>query len=169
MNSLKVGNIIKVSDSNNPDTVGAIIDVNKNNLICFNIDQNKNPMFYKVDLDHVVFSFENGNINTPNFIDIKKAILKYYHIHKDNKDEVKVLKKIMDFAYPNGIPELTDNSNHLPSIENENSQLLELIVTDSIPLKKESKKIRVVSCAPLFADVMHMVQNNNSISGKFLM
>ena len=51
----------------------------------------------------------------------------------------------------------------------ENSKLLELIVTDSIPLKKESKKIRVVSCAPLFAEVMHMVQNNNSISGKFLM
>ncbi len=51
----------------------------------------------------------------------------------------------------------------------ENSQLSELIVTDSIPLKKESKKIRVVSCAPLFADVMQMVQNNNSISGKFLM
>jgi len=51
----------------------------------------------------------------------------------------------------------------------ENSKLLELIVTDSIPLKKESKKIRVVSCAPLFAEVMHMVQHNNSISGKFLM
>ena len=51
----------------------------------------------------------------------------------------------------------------------ENSKLLELIVTDSIPLKKESNKIRVVSCAPLFAEVMHMVQHNNSISGKFLM
>jgi ribose-phosphate pyrophosphokinase len=51
----------------------------------------------------------------------------------------------------------------------EKSQLLELIVTDSIPLKKESEKIRVVSCAPLFAEVMHMVQHNNSISGKFLM
>jgi ribose-phosphate pyrophosphokinase len=51
----------------------------------------------------------------------------------------------------------------------ENSQLLELIVTDSIPLKKESKKIRVVSCAPLFAEVMQMVQHNDSISGKFLM
>ena len=51
----------------------------------------------------------------------------------------------------------------------ENSKLLELIVTDSIPLRKESNKIRVVSCAPLFAEVMHMVQNNNSISGKFLM
>ena len=51
----------------------------------------------------------------------------------------------------------------------ENSKLLELIVTDSIPLKKQSNKIRVVSCAPLFAEVMQMVQNNNSISGKFLM
>jgi ribose-phosphate pyrophosphokinase len=51
----------------------------------------------------------------------------------------------------------------------ENSKLLELIVTDSIPLRKESNKIKVVSCAPLFAEVMHMVQNNNSISGKFLM
>jgi ribose-phosphate pyrophosphokinase len=51
----------------------------------------------------------------------------------------------------------------------ENSKLLELIVTDSIPLKKESSKIKVVSCAPLFAEVMQMVQNNNSISGKFLM
>jgi ribose-phosphate pyrophosphokinase len=51
----------------------------------------------------------------------------------------------------------------------ENSKLSELIVTDSIPLKKESKKIKVVSCAPLFAEVMHMVHHNNSISGKFLM
>jgi ribose-phosphate pyrophosphokinase len=51
----------------------------------------------------------------------------------------------------------------------EKSKLSELIVTDSIPLKKESNKIRVVSCAPLFAEVMHMVQHNNSISGKFLM
>jgi ribose-phosphate pyrophosphokinase len=51
----------------------------------------------------------------------------------------------------------------------ENSQLSELIVTDSIPLKKVSNKIKVVSCAPLFAEVMQMVQNNNSISGKFLM
>ncbi|MGV3461462.1 MAG: ribose-phosphate pyrophosphokinase [Flavobacterium sp.] len=50
----------------------------------------------------------------------------------------------------------------------EKSQLSELIVTDSIPLKKESSKIKVVSCADLFADVMHMVQDNRSISGKFI-
>ena len=51
----------------------------------------------------------------------------------------------------------------------EKSKLLELIVSDTIPLKRESSKIKVVSCAPLFADVMHKVQDNRSISGQFLM
>lgn len=50
----------------------------------------------------------------------------------------------------------------------ENSSILELIVTDSIPLKRESSKIKVLSCTELFADVMHMVQNNKSISDKFI-
>jgi len=50
----------------------------------------------------------------------------------------------------------------------EESALKELIVTDSIPLKQATSKIKVVTCAGLFAEVMHMVQNNNSISGKFL-
>lgn len=51
----------------------------------------------------------------------------------------------------------------------ENSKLLELIVTDSIPLKKESRKIRVVSCADLFAEVMNRVHQNRSISSQFIM
>ncbi|PCI32125.1 MAG: ribose-phosphate pyrophosphokinase [Flavobacteriaceae bacterium] len=51
----------------------------------------------------------------------------------------------------------------------ENSKLIELIVSDTIPLKRKSSKIKVVSCAPLFADVMLNVQDNTSISGKFLM
>ena len=51
----------------------------------------------------------------------------------------------------------------------EKSALQQLIVTDSIPLKQESSKIKVVSCAPLFADVMKKVQENQSISGQFLM
>lgn len=51
----------------------------------------------------------------------------------------------------------------------EHSKLLELIVTDSIPLKKESRKIRVVSCAELFADVMNRVHQNRSISSQFIM
>lgn len=51
----------------------------------------------------------------------------------------------------------------------EKSALKELITTDSIPLRKESDKVRRLSCAKLFADVMHRVQDNVSISSKFLM
>jgi len=51
----------------------------------------------------------------------------------------------------------------------EASKLEELIVTDSIPLKQQSKKIRVLTCANLFADVMLSVHGNESISSKFLM
>ncbi|MCM8570997.1 ribose-phosphate pyrophosphokinase [Gramella jeungdoensis] len=51
----------------------------------------------------------------------------------------------------------------------ENSKLQELIVTDSIPLRQESSKIKVVSCAELFADVMRRVHGNRSISSKFIM
>jgi ribose-phosphate pyrophosphokinase len=51
----------------------------------------------------------------------------------------------------------------------ENSKLEELITTDTIPLKKQISKIKVISCAPLFAEVMHKVHSNQSISGQFLM
>ncbi|WP_178987059.1 ribose-phosphate pyrophosphokinase [Winogradskyella schleiferi] len=51
----------------------------------------------------------------------------------------------------------------------ENSKLEELIVTNSIPLKQESKKLKVLSCANLFAEVMHHVHHNESISNKFVM
>ena len=51
----------------------------------------------------------------------------------------------------------------------EKSQLKELIVTDSIPLINSSSKIKVLSCADLFADVMRKVHNNESISSNFIM
>ena len=51
----------------------------------------------------------------------------------------------------------------------ENSKLLELIVTDSIPSKRESPKIKILSCAKLFSDVMSSVNAHESISSKFLM
>jgi ribose-phosphate pyrophosphokinase len=51
----------------------------------------------------------------------------------------------------------------------ENSKLEELIVTDSIPLSQESSKIKVLSCADLFANVMKKVHHNESISSQFIM
>ena len=51
----------------------------------------------------------------------------------------------------------------------DNSKLKELIVTDYIPLISSNSKIKVLSCADLFADVMKRVHNNESISSKFIM
>jgi ribose-phosphate pyrophosphokinase len=51
----------------------------------------------------------------------------------------------------------------------EQSQLEELIVTDSIPPKVSHPKVKVLSCAPLFAEVMKNVHYNQSISSKFIM
>ena len=51
----------------------------------------------------------------------------------------------------------------------EESQLAELIVTDSIPAQQKSDKIRVLSCASLFAEVMKNVHSNKSIASKFVM
>tara|TARA_B110000003_G_scaffold255452_1_gene272229 strand:+ start:86 stop:1027 length:942 start_codon:yes stop_codon:yes gene_type:complete len=51
----------------------------------------------------------------------------------------------------------------------ENSKLEELITTDSITVSQKSSKIRVLSCADLFADVMKKVHQNESISSNFIM
>ena len=51
----------------------------------------------------------------------------------------------------------------------ENSNLQELIVTDSIPMSQKNPKLKVLTCANLFAEVMTSVHQNESISSKFLM
>ena len=50
----------------------------------------------------------------------------------------------------------------------EKSKLKELIISDSIPVKNKSKKIKVLSTAKLFAEVMKNVHNNKSINPFFI-
>ena len=50
----------------------------------------------------------------------------------------------------------------------EESGLDEVYFTDSIPLKKESGKIKIISCAGLFSDVIQKVYKNESISSSFI-
>ena len=56
-----------------------------------------------------------------------------------------------------------------PAMERlDNSVFEEVVVTDSIPLPKEaSKKIKVVSTAPMFAEVIRRIENYESISSLF--
>lgn len=56
-----------------------------------------------------------------------------------------------------------------PAIERlEKSGLSELIVTDTIPITKESPKLKVLTVADLFADVIHRVVSYESISSHFV-
>lgn len=48
------------------------------------------------------------------------------------------------------------------------SKITELIVTDTIPLKQDHEKIRVLSVADLFADVIRRLITNQSISSHFI-
>lgn len=50
----------------------------------------------------------------------------------------------------------------------ENSALTELIVTDTIPLKKQSDKIKVISIAGLMGDVISNIVSYKSISSNFV-
>jgi len=50
----------------------------------------------------------------------------------------------------------------------QDSAISEFITSDTIPLKQENSKIKVLSCAPLFAEVMDKVQNFKSITDKFI-
>ena len=62
---------------------------------------------------------------------------------------------------------IVKNANLVLNVESSN--LEELIVTDSVPNIKPHSKIKVLSCADLFADVMSKVHNNKSISSNFIM
>ena len=56
-----------------------------------------------------------------------------------------------------------------PAYERINSsKLTELIVTDTIPLQGESEKIRVITVADLFSDVIKKLISNKSISSHFV-
>lgn len=50
----------------------------------------------------------------------------------------------------------------------ENSALEEIVVTDTIPLKRESPKIRVLSSAKLFARAIRNTHEHRSISSLFI-
>lgn len=57
-----------------------------------------------------------------------------------------------------------------PAIERiENSDLTEIIFSDSIPISSDSQKLKILSVADMFADTIQRVYNYQSISSQFLL
>ena len=91
----------------------------------------------------------------------------------DMVDTAGTLTKAADLMMENGAASVRAMTTH-PILSGEayekieNSKITELIVTDTIPLKKQSDKIKVISVADLFADIMKKVTNHESISEAFI-
>ena len=92
----------------------------------------------------------------------------------DMVDTAGTLSKAADMMMEQGAKSVRAFASHAvlsgKAYENiENSALIELVVTDSIPLKRESPKIKVLSVAQLFADTIDKVYNYQSISNQFIL
>lgn len=91
----------------------------------------------------------------------------------DMIDTAGTLTKAADLFMENGANSVRAFCTHAvlsgPAYERlTNSAITELIVTDTIPLKQKHDKIRVLSVADLFADVIRRLQSNQSISSHFV-
>lgn len=91
----------------------------------------------------------------------------------DMVDTAGTLTKAADLMMDNGAASVRAMTTHAilsgEAYERiENSKLTELIVTDTIPLKRQSDKIKVLSVADLFADIMKKVTSHESISEAFI-
>ena len=91
----------------------------------------------------------------------------------DMCDTAGTLTKAADMMMQNGANSVRAVCTHAvlsgPAYERiENSHLEELIVTDTIPLKQESSKIKALSVAELFSNVISKVVTQESISSHFI-
>jgi ribose-phosphate pyrophosphokinase len=91
----------------------------------------------------------------------------------DMVDTAGTLTKASDMFLENGAKSVRAICTHAilsgPAYDRiNNSSLTELVVTDTIPLKQESDKIRVISVSDLFADVLKKLVRDESISSHFV-
>jgi len=74
-----------------------------NKIIVFRLDKNTNPIFSKFQVHPNIAKV--GIINEHQYANIKSALLKYYRTYNLTPTEKTMLKSLMDFAFPLGIPE----------------------------------------------------------------
>ena len=91
----------------------------------------------------------------------------------DMIDTAGTLSKAANIIMENGATSVRAFATHAvlsgPALDRiNNSALTELYVTDSVPLKQQSDKIKILSVADLFADVIKKIYNYQSISSTFI-
>ena len=102
MENIKPGSILINSSTNK--IYGVLVSILPNNkLIVFRLDKNTHPIFSKFDIHpHIV---KVGIINEFQYSTLKNALLKYDRTYNLTTTEKQMLKPLMIFAFPLGIPE----------------------------------------------------------------
>ena len=91
----------------------------------------------------------------------------------DMVDTAGTITKAANLMMENGAASVRAIASHAvmsgPACERvSNSQLTQMIFTDSIPFNKECPKVKILSIADIFADAIERVYTNQSISSQYL-
>ncbi len=91
----------------------------------------------------------------------------------DMVDTAGTITKAANLMMDNGAASVRAIASHAvmsgPACERvQNSQLTEMIFTDSIPFNKDCSKVKILSIADIFADAIERVYTNQSISSQYL-
>ena len=100
--NFKVGDILHHTTENK--NLGVIIHKFPDKLLLFRVDNNTHPTFSKIQNHNIHQAVVIGNINQYEFQDLKQHLLKYYRTRNISKTEEALLKNVMTYAFPNGIP-----------------------------------------------------------------
>ena len=111
--NFKVGDILHHTTENK--NLGVIIHKFPDKLLLFRVDNNTHPTFSKIQNHNIHQAVVIGNINQYEFQDLKQHLLKYYRTRNISETEEALLKKVMTYAFPNGIP--LYNSTEIPTEE----------------------------------------------------
>lgn len=111
---MHIGNILK--NTTDGSVLGAVVYTYPNKLIIFRNVNGLNPGIFKMpveDLNNPMI-VSAGTINQPEFEPIKKALLKYYRRGTLPESEKAVFGRIMEYAFPNGVPLFDDLAERMP-------------------------------------------------------
>jgi hypothetical protein len=100
---MNIGNIIY--DYNNNTELGVIVYPLNDRYILFKLENNTHPIFSRLPITDENNITIKGNINETSNQNLKLHLLKYYHKHNLSHNERKLLEPLMNYAYPNGIPD----------------------------------------------------------------
>ena len=106
MENFKVGSILINTSSNK--LYGVLVTTLPNNkIIVFRLDKDTHPIFSKFEIHpHIA---KVGIINEHQYASLKSALLKHYRTYNLTPSEKQMLKPLMEFAFPIGIPEYQPN------------------------------------------------------------